>query len=213
MKKKSQKLSRKFKMPRLFRDDLVEIEDIIKNDLKPSKYTLETKEYEYETVESIPKDTTDTTELTIQTFLPSIYVDLSHSIAEIYTFESQNLITVGALTKISNVIEKRERPILLWFIRVSTPIIFLLFVMLLNLISYKDVLSTTEKSISITITLLCLPYLAIVHYIRFYRYSIVSFVFQNDRQNFIQRNKDQIILVVISAILGGIVTSIITKLF
>ena len=44
MKKINQLFSKKFKMPRLFRDDLIAMEEIIKDELKPREYKLETKE-------------------------------------------------------------------------------------------------------------------------------------------------------------------------
>ena len=146
MKKINQLFSKKFKMPRLFRDDLIAMEEIIKDELKPREYKLETKEYEYENVELIPKDTKDTTALTIRTYLPNITIYLSGSNAEIRTYDKPDLATLGVITKISNMIEKRERLVLFWFIRIFDHVItsLFLFVIINGLILYGSIRSKTQ---------------------------------------------------------------------
>ena len=67
MKKKVKPLSKELKMPCVFLDDLEEIEEIIKNELKPRSYTIETNDYEYTSLSELPKGMKSITELEIVT--------------------------------------------------------------------------------------------------------------------------------------------------
>lgn len=203
MKRKTQSFRKELKMPRLFRDDLNAIEKVIKEELKPESYKLETKEYEYEAVESIPKDTGTTTEFNIETRSPYISIDFHRSRADIYTSDD-NLITTGAVAKILNILAKKERKILFWFQQVAiwiAPILFGTFIA-------RAISRSAERWIFLAISLLAGIWWIFSFYNSMYKFSVINFILPNENPGFIKRNKDQIILLIIGTIFGCLVTKL-----
>lgn len=207
MKKINQTFRKKLKMPYLFREDLEAIEKIIKIELKPQEYKLSTKEYEYDNVESIPKNFELINEFHIKTDYPYISIDFYGHDAQIYAGDD-NVITVGAVIKIIKIISKRERKIL-WYCCMLSSLILLPLYFFLLISQYYDKNRITIILFLLWSLLMIIWMVIIIFYINMYRFSVINFNYSKENPNFIKRNKDQIILIIFGAMFGAIVTLII----
>lgn len=207
MKKKIQTFKKDLKMPKVWREDLEAIEEIIIKELSAEKYMIETDEYEYNTVNKIPKDTKTTAELRIQTYRPYITINFSQYSASIYSGDD-DLKTKGAVSKILEILSRSERPLLFWFQRFSmtiAPILFVLFFKIFETISEtKTILFWITSGILIAIVICCI----VSFYISTNKFSCVQFIYKKERLNFFRRNQDQIVLLIFGAIIGAIFTKL-----
>lgn len=214
MKKKSQFYRRDFKMPHLFRDDLEEIENIIKDELTPGGYKLDSHNFEYKDMQDIQKDTENVNEFHVQTDSPHIMINFDKSNAEIYS-GTDDIKTTGAIKKIVDIILKRERKYFYYFVALSTNLIALPFLasILLFAILLKKEGATFKLFLPIVLFLVTIIWLITAYNCRFNRFSRIEFLYRKDRSSFFIRNKDQIILVIIGAVLGAIATMILEMIF
>lgn len=211
MNKKIQSTNKKLKMPRLFREDLISIEEIITGELKPREYKLETAKYEYEKVDLIPKDSGVVNEFHIRTYSPVIFIDFSRNSARIYA-EEDDLITIGAFEKILKILKNRERKISLWSSKVALWVAPILFGLSIPQIIELGEIKSEKLWIALSVAVLA----AICWIVSFrrilYKFSVINLFFSNEKPNFFRRNKDQIILLIIGASLGAILGAILTVL-
>lgn len=208
MKKKNTTFRKKFKMPYLFREDLEEIENIIKTELKPREFKMSTKEYEYDNLELMPKNSESINEFYIKTHSPYISIDFYGHDAQIYAGDD-DIKTIGAVVKIIKVISERERKILWYCYRLSLLIGLAILIFVLTSGFYNRIVTI----LFIFLLLLIIIWTGIITYIEVYRFSVINFNYSKENLNFIKRNKDQIILLILSAILGALATILITKIF
>src|ERR1035437_9492197 len=96
MKKKTQSFNQAFKMPHLYREDLEEVEAVIKI-ISPRSYKLETKDFEYTSIQDIPKDTLAVSNFHIQTFDPYISIDFENFSSRVYSSDDDDIKTLGAI--------------------------------------------------------------------------------------------------------------------
>lgn len=221
MKKKSQSINQSFKMPHLFRDDLEDLENILK-EVSPDNYKLETQNFEYKEVKEIPENLNATSKFNIQTYSPYINIDFNHFSARLYAGED-NIKTVGAVKKLIDVISKRERKILYWSSQLSIWIAPILAVFPIQIL-LQILLKTTKEERKLSFHNIWLPSvillfaIAVIWWIVGYnsslkKFSIIEFTSVKNRLTFLQRNKDQIILITFGALLGALVTVLFTKIF
>lgn len=199
-------------MPRLFRDDLVEIEKIIKNELKPREYKLETKDYEYEEIESIPSDTKQTVDFHIQTHDPYISIDFNRFSARVYAGDD-NLDTTGALTKIIEILSRKERKVLFWSQKIAVWIAPILFIAPIQALTEIGEIKSTKHWVALGVSLLAAIWWIVSFYSSMYKFSTIRFVFHKESPGFLTRNKDQIILVILGAVIGALATGLFTFIF
>src|SRR5262249_43462987 len=109
MKKASKSIVLNFKMPRLYRDDLVAIEHVVKNELQARDFRLTLGDYEYSSVEEIEKDHEPTNSLRIETRYPHLTLELGNLSARLYCVDS-GITSLGAVTKIEQLVRRCERP-------------------------------------------------------------------------------------------------------
>lgn len=192
-------------MPHLFRGDLENIEKIIKEDLKPREYKLETRDFEYKDIEEINKDSDITNEFYIQTHSPYIHINFYKYSAEIYSGDD-DIKMVGVIKKVTEIIEKRERRCL-WFIfraaDVFAPIIIIVSLSLVFVIIQKKKFEDIWYLILIFIS--SIMWYIFDFYFSFWGFSKIEFVYKKNRPSFLNKNRDQIILLVIGAVLGALV--------
>lgn len=204
MKKKVKAYSKVLKMPLIYMDDLRAIEKIIKEELKPREYKLETADYEYDKLDDIQNNNETNTELLIRTYSPRIIIDFNRYGARIYASDD-NLDTIGALTKIYDILALSERVLLYKsqkFAMWVAPIFMFLPLMLLYTI---DNVNKYTKWGLLMFSCLSLIWWAVSLYIGNYKYSILYFTDKKDNPGFLKRHKDQIILGSISAIFTAII--------
>jgi hypothetical protein len=205
MKRKNQSYIKELEMPRLFREDLISIEKIIKEDLQPKEYKIETKEYEYESVNLIPDDHKTVTELRIQTYTPYISIEFNRFNARIYSADD-DLKTTGALTKILEILVKKERRVLYWSQKTSTFLAPILFLVSFRLLVETGKLELTKQWLTLGIFISSIIWWVASFHTSMRRFSIINFALSRERPNFLQRNKDQIMLLIVGAILGTFFT-------
>lgn len=202
MKKLSQSIWKSFKMPYLYLDDINEIERIITTELQPKEYKIEFCGYEYNNVNEISSKTSNSTKLRIISHSPYLNIDFgdNHSIISSY---DDDLKTVGAIDKISKIISKRERK-LLWYASqlsaflASLPIIILSFLIK----NYKNVLLSGNLFYLLIILFCFIAWVIIGYRSLFYKYSKIEFINSSEKPNIFIKNKDQIFVGVIIAILS-----------
>lgn len=190
MKKKKQVFDKDFKMPNLFREDLENIEIIIKNDLKPSEYKLESESYEYSEVAEIKDTNKLTSQFRIQAYTPDVFIELTKKKAFIHA-DDDSVNTIGSIKKIIDIIEKRKRKFLWYSSKVG------IWLMLpLNTLSILSLLPSSlqliDKLYAVIILVSSIIWLITIIYVTEYQFSIINFIYKEDKQNFFRRNKDQL---------------------
>jgi len=214
MKKKPHNLSQHYKMPHMFRDDLEYIESIIKSQ-SPTEYKLESKDYEYKSIKEIPQDEI-INNFHIQVYDPYLSLDFKENSANIYASDDNIKIT-GVVKKISDIISKRERK-LLWYLSTSStwfaPGIFLIAIQLLTKISEKGININRNWIIIIYLILILLVIWWIIGFnSSIKKFSVIEFSYRKNKSNFFIRNKDQIIVGTIVAVITVFLTLLFQKLF
>jgi len=199
-----------FKAPHLFIEDLEEIEKIFKEDLKPKIYEIETEQYKYTSIDEVSKDNNILHRLKFSSYSPNIFIDFTPYSATIRSFE-HSLDAVGAAEKISEVIRNRERK-LYWFL-------YNRYIYAGWLISIAVWFIPKQYSFIFIILLLFLIPLLIVFIFRLtnlYNVSTIEFKSVKTAKNFVERNKDQILVNLITVSIGailGVVGTIIAYYF
>lgn len=213
MKKKVQTFSKDLKMPQLYRNDLEAIERVIKEELKPREYKLETKEYEYDSLELIPEDAEPVTDFRIQTSGPYISVELNRFSARVYA-GNDDINTTGALTKILGILSKRERKVLFWSQKIAmlfAPILFA--VSMPTLTTTNEITSVMHWIVAISVPLIAVFWWLVSVYSSMYKFSTITFISSKKSPGFIKRNRDQILVGLIVGIPVAIVGFILGLLF
>jgi hypothetical protein len=100
-----------FKMPDLRRADLIQMEEVILQTLKPERYHLSCQGFEYDRVEDIPPDLGCLTTLVIQTHSPCVHLKFARSWAELYSEQNDDR-TAPAIQQVAAIISGRERRVL-----------------------------------------------------------------------------------------------------
>ena len=192
----------------VYRDDLVYIEDVLK-ELKAKKITIQLGEFEYDSVDEIPVSEKMSHKIRIATSQPYVNVTLDRYYANISSLDN-TLEIQGAIKKISERLNKRVRRFRHYFtvvgVSLGTFVFAIAFVALL-----ADKIPDQFKNVAALAVIPSMILVGILSIIRFRHYSTIHFEAQ--RGNFFTRNKDQIIVAVISALVGVIATSVITALF
>lgn len=214
MKKRPQNFSQDFKMPHLFREDLEDIENIIK-DLSPREFKFETKDFEYNSIQEISKDFMVVNDFHVQTQSPYISIDFRGSSARIYSGDD-DIKTIGVVKKIADIISKRER-VFLWYLSNSAPFIvpalFFSFILLLASTVHKEVKPSVVWYIIVSTAFLLSGLWGVIG-IRstLKNFSLIEFVYRKNKPSFFLRNKDQIIVGIIVAIISVVATLFFSKI-
>jgi len=220
MKEKAKRIEHKFKMPHLFLDDLETIENTIKKEFPQSKYKLETEELEFENLSEIPKNLSMTRNFYISVRNDSdLNVYFNQCCADISATYYDDAKTFGLFNKIVEIISKRERKLLYWWLELVPFVVGLLSISTVigfDLLVHKNKKYATFAWLAIAIVFLAFIELPVGNYIERRKFSIIEFVYKKEKPNFFKRNKDSIIIAIISAIFGSLFTLIaqfIIKLF
>lgn len=195
-------------MIHLYRDDLIEIENILKEQLKAKDIKLSTSEYEFSSVSEIPEDTQPTNDFKIQSYSPYVSIDLGTVSAKVYVSEN-SLSELGAFTEIVNVLKRRQRKFKHYFLHSSAwfaP----------SIVIYSILLAAYFKD-GRSLILVPLALLGILWWLTGFktalgRYSTTEFTIQSASPSFFKRNKDQIILNTGFTIFGAILGILFTKM-
>lgn len=197
-------------MPHLFREDLEEIEEVLKES-DSNELRFETNDFEYGSVKEIPEKTKQAKDFHIQIYKPYINLNFSKRSAYVYASE-EDIKSIGIAGKIVNIVKKRERKFLYYLKNIFSVTGCIAFSILsFFLIDHID----PSKKIAILFLILLLYSIIsfFVFVFPFPSHSLIDFYCINNQENFFFRNKDQIILVIFGAVIGAIVTFIFQKIF
>src|SRR3989344_2626885 len=200
MKKKKQNFNENLKMPHLFREDLENIEKIIKEELKPNDYKLESESCEYQEVNEILNNENSLNQFLIQTHLPDITINFTKKNASVYA-DDDDIKTTGAIKKIIDVLHRRERKFLWYSSKFGQ--IFAFTILAFSVLSFFPVsFFNLEWEYGTIIAILSTIWIATILLVEEYKFSVIEFTHKKRRSNFFSRNKDQIGVNIIVAILS-----------
>ncbi len=212
MERKIKPFKKEFIMPSLFLDDLAIIEEIILTELKPSEYKVETENYVYKNISSF-KEKPTIAELKISAygsnrFTPQLRINFGESSATIEAGDD-DLKTIGAITKIADIITKRERKLLFFFIKISILLALIPIILLVIVLPPETDIGPIKLSLALVCALLASFLISWISYkLRFNYYSQVKLVNSSEKKNFFVRKKDRLLEIIISAVVGSLLTII-----
>lgn len=215
MKKKTQSTSEDFKMPHLFREDLEEIENILK-EISPREYKLESQNFEYTNIKEIPKDLDAINEFHIQAYPPYISIDFNTNGARIYAGDD-DIKTMGGIKKIADIISKRERKHLWHLSRLANWFAPILIWIPVYLVMFVDEETVKPNKIlifsSVLLSLIGIIWFIVGFRLKLYNFSLIEFTYKKEKLNFFMRNRDRIIVGIIIAIVSVLLTLLFQKIF
>jgi len=211
MKRLQKSIRKEYKMPHLFLEDIEQIESVVK-EAKPREYAIEFGGYEYAGIDEVPKNVESTTEFHIRTRDPYLSLDLSKYGATLY-ISSDDLGSTGLFAKVNETIKKRERKFAWFSSQVAiwlAPALFFSSIPPLEKILKEGASARSLVLASFVVALALWWYISYALGLK--SFSKVEFTKKKDRIGFVRRKKDQILLSVISAVVGSVLTVFLERL-
>jgi hypothetical protein len=204
MKKVSDSLKAEYSMLRLYKTDLVEISETINLLSKESTWT--TDKYSYDSFKEFVSNNNEKElrQLKIRSYQPSVIIDLYRHSGEL-TVYSDEISHEGLYNRLNKILFKRQ-------LKVSFLFNGRIFWSLLLLLLIINLLFKIPNRISELIYGVLIFIQGIGGYLSLTRNSIILMYNRDEEKNFWTRNKDQIILLLLGAILGSVLTMIVDYL-
>lgn len=202
MKKREQSLSQDFKPMKLYYEDLEELYDIFKEHSGEVKVDADT--YELDSIEEILKIKKDNfTDLKIYAHNPYISLDFSKNAIRLYISDDTPF-QRGLFEKLKRLLKQKER----YFISsLFSYYAYVLFLVVMSTLSFWE-----NSYITYTVGILAVSLYIIQGIYTFKWHSIIIPIHKSSKPSFFQRNKDQMITSIISAVIGGAIVLYLTKL-
>lgn len=212
MKQISKSIRKDFKMPLIYLDDLEAIEEVLKGN-SVRDFKIKTSDFEYDSVSEINSNQKHTNELSISARDPYISVDFNKYSTYLYASESETK-TVGIVTKIAEIIKKRERKLRWFSAKISVWLAGPLFVIAFGiLVKVREKGVEEVRWIGPVILALIIIWWALDYRHSLHLFSDIAFIRRDEQKSFFVRKKDEIILVIITVILTSVLTIIAQQLF
>ena len=190
-------------MLHIFRDDLEKIEYIFLHELKAEGFIISTSDYEYQSVKEIPSDSLPTSFLSIKSYKPYLSIELNKDNASLYASEN-TLVVAGAFNELASVLKNRQR--VYWHIIMKSFPLYSIPFAILTWIVPRNFIHQSPFPLIWAVLLLLYIYGSFFSFKATTRhYTVVEFVNESARPNFMERNKDQISVGLITGIIGAIV--------
>ncbi len=193
-------------MPLLYLDDVINIERVF-NESNPKNFKIITDEYEFDSTSEIKSENKQLKQLEIRSFSPFVTLSLDKDSAYLSCLDD-DINTVGLVSKINSLMstyqQKRQ-----WFIIMVTPIIcpVIMYIFLMAIVYILKKQSTTYfLVIPFIVTFISSTILYIMNLKKSPQFSVIKLTYRNQESNFFSRNKDQVVLSIISALIGSIFT-------
>lgn len=203
MKKIDKSLSKDYLPVKLYLDDLEQIDEIMKE--ASTSLSFETEDFKFDSIEELKNNLkkAQINELHVKSSSPYITIDFTRMWARVYVSSSETS-SAGIFFRLDQIISNRTR-ILKWlysfyFIWVTNISVWLIS----GTFGLTFISSRMNPYTSITLTALSSMWLFWVLFIRLRSHSIIFLTHRGSEKPFLQRNKDNLILAIISAILGAI---------
>lgn len=196
---KKETISIEYKKPiHLFRDDLLAIESILKQDLSGSNLKITFDNFDSENISSIPIDQKLSNNISFHIYKPYFSVEVRRFSSEFYAAED-SLQVRGAIDKIGEIFDSavlRSVKVRRWISRSMYGLsifsgVFLGAALLGDAEILKEVLSSSKI---ISFMFVALPFLCLFSWsqMTWPLKPIIEFEMRNNRKNFWERNKEQI---------------------
>jgi hypothetical protein len=202
VKKKKRESKRVFcRTVKIYKNDAAEILEIFKLGGN-GKVTISDKEYEYESLEEIEKQSgAKLKELDFVRYSPHLRVSLGTSGAYIYSIDTEQ--SLADMVRIQELLKSRKRPVVS---KLLHPITLLGLVSLAILGFRKASLEFFPMALNSGSMILLGATLCFCYYVG--SFSQVFLTFKHEEKSFWARNKDNLVIVVITAIITGLITVI-----
>lgn len=210
MKKISKPLSKEYRLVHLYLDDLRKIEDVI-HEAKPKSYKITADYYEYNTVSEISNNG-PIYELKIQSYDPYINIEFRKYGASVY-ISNDDLKLSGVFSKINQILTKSERKVM-GFPTSNTFVSIVFGAIEGQLISYALPIKFDGMGISLLLVSIVFGlYLILAFSFVFRNACVIETISRRDKQSFLKKNQDQLILIILGAFLGAIATVLLERFF
>jgi hypothetical protein len=185
---------------KIYIDDIEKIISLF--DENKIKYTLQTDQYKYESLSELldSKKEKSIGSLKIQTFEPYISIEFEKKWAIIYVSSDETFIT-GLFHKIDRIINQSKRIISFSY---SYYFVWVLNFLLLTIALINRGGKLYPQYIGISFSIISLFWISRIFYIRYVRYSSIQLIRKEHVSNFFQRKRDDLILSLLSALIGAI---------
>lgn len=204
MKKDSNQRFEDFPPANLYLDDILELIDCVESvaeriEIKIGEYILENKEEVFTFLDNYPKDRFP--EIYIKSYSPYLSIELRSF--NIYAYISEDTAEQqGVVAKLRRIVSQRQKK----FFKLYTGIPLYMLGAILGI--YLATKNLALAGIPLIIGLLCI--MPVVNFQQ--NNSVILRTYKKDeRKSFFVRNKDQILLSIFSALLGGAVTLLIVN--
>ena len=207
MKKIEKGITRSLPSIKIYKDELAEIYKLIKSELKGDVKILACG-YEFDSIKEMDELSEETTnDLTIKFGFYQFNVFLNKFRCEIYS-ENENSHSEGVVSKIERILLKGKRVMQPWLISRWWPLFALTFIMAVCVI----LLPMRYFLYSLILCAIVLGIGGLQGFWKLNYYSIVVFKYRKESPSFLKRNKDKILLMIIGALLGSLLTIITTMI-
>lgn len=200
MKKIKKSKSKKYEVLRLYKDDLEKIDTIFKENYKD--YEIIVDEYKLDNISEISKiKKRETTDFSISAYPPYISLDISKKSAKLYISDEDDLKLCGIFSKIDNILRKR----ISLFSVFTIPWIFypvqIILLIILWVVPIKRF--NIPKSFMLSFFIFVVIWNFGAFWFKLIKHSLIYLLEDShSKLNFFQRNKDKVIISIISAIIG-----------
>lgn len=207
MERLSRTLSRDYPAIRIFLDDLESIETILREN--GERFSIETEEYKFDSVKELAEKYTgrNLLEMKISSSNPHIFLYFHKTSVRLYccSDETKAVGTFHRLDVVLNSVSFKPRFLYTFYF-------VWLMIGVTSLINYIPILTdSVSKPIWIIFWVVYIIWMCRLFYIRSFRSSDIRLVYRNTIQNFFTKNKDQLTVNFIIAIVSIVGTTLVTN--
>lgn len=199
--KKERSREKKLGFPvHLYREDLIEIEETLSKTLKPKEVVINFGEYKVTSFSEIPEETRPTSNLTINTSSPFLSLEITKYNGKPTLLKGDSLEQEATVAKLTEILETNYRKRLFYTIKIGKILSFTLFAITWFTICLFPKLIPNRSIGSFILLIAVISFFSFVILIFNFCKSKIEFIQKNNRKNFIERNKDQILVGVITGL-------------
>jgi hypothetical protein len=195
MRRVDEPISKEYLPLRLFLDDLQEIENILKGPAQ--SVSIKVRGFEFDSIDEFSKNSghRKITDLQITCSTPYVSLEFTRFSARLYVGSSDDT-AAGLFHKLDQLLTQSRIPF--WFLHSYY------FVWVLNILLPLNTAVVSNEPTSTSVSLVAGAWIFRVLYVRLRRHSTVILSNRNERSTFLSRKKDDLILALISGIIGAL---------
>lgn len=217
MEKIQKSYRKKYPILRIFKQDIKEIADIFKQNYEKIKIVADGYQLnDISEIDNIKKQ--EITDLEISCggyslesgYYTGLILSFSQDSAYISVYNDEDVKALGVASKIDTILSRRENKILNLLVSYWMFLVFNVIIWLVIWLFPSNENEILKPALLIFILLIVLFWMIWNWKVDTKKYSLI-YLYDSKAPGFFKRNRDNIILVIISAVAGGIITNIISK--